>query len=163
MQKSRKDPRVDAYIDKAAPFAKPILTHLRKVVHTACPDVEETIKWSHPHFDYQGVMCGMAAFKNHCVFGFWKAALIFKSADKKRHAFGDFRRLKSIHDLPNHDALIAYVRKAAKLNANGIKAPSEPKAKKDPATLKVPDDLRDALARNRKAKKTWDAFSYSHR
>jgi hypothetical protein len=73
----KRDPRVDAYIDKSAPFAKPILKHLRKIVHAGCPDVEETIKWQFPHFDYKGIMCGMAAFKNHCAFGFWKGSLIF--------------------------------------------------------------------------------------
>lgn len=68
-----RDPRIDAYIEKAAPFAKPILTHLRSVVHEACPDVQETTKWSSPHFDYRGMMCGMAAFKEHCAFGFTAA------------------------------------------------------------------------------------------
>jgi hypothetical protein len=65
------DPRIDAYIDKSAEFAQPILTHLRELVHQACPDVEETMKWSMPHFDYKGVMCSMASFKQHCslVFG----------------------------------------------------------------------------------------------
>jgi hypothetical protein len=72
-----KDPRVDAYIAKSANFAKPILRHLRRIVHAGCPKVEETIKWQFPHFDYKGVMCGMAAFKEHCAFGFWKEALIF--------------------------------------------------------------------------------------
>ena len=83
-----KDPRIDAYIAKSADFAKPILKHLRKIVHAGCPEVEETIKWQHPHFDYKGVMCGMAAFKEHCVFGFWKEALIF-DRDQDRGKDGD--------------------------------------------------------------------------
>jgi hypothetical protein len=66
-----KDPRIDAYIANAAPFAQPILKHLRNIVHTGCPDVQETVKWSMPHFDYKGIMCGMAAHKQHCSFGFW--------------------------------------------------------------------------------------------
>ena len=57
------DPRIDAYIRKAAPFARPILNYLREVVHDACPEVEETMKWSFPHFDYKGMLCSMAAFK----------------------------------------------------------------------------------------------------
>src|ERR1041385_4371592 len=73
-----KDPRIDAYIAKSAEFAQPILKHLRKVVHARCPDVVETLKWSMPHFDHKGVMCGMAAFKQHCAFGFWKADLILE-------------------------------------------------------------------------------------
>ena len=71
------DPRIDAYIAKSAPFAQPILIHLRKLVHKACPQAEEKMKWSMPHFDYKGeMMCSMAAFKQHCSFGFWKAALM---------------------------------------------------------------------------------------
>ena len=72
----KKDKRVDAYIAKSAPFAQPILNHLRELVHKACPDVEETIKWSFAFFDYKGPLFSMAAFKEHCAFGFWKAALL---------------------------------------------------------------------------------------
>src|SRR5687768_2814886 len=71
---AKKDPRIDAYIAKAAPFAQPILKHLRKIVHAGCPKVEETMKWSMPHFDYKGIMCGMAAHKQHCSFGFWQGS-----------------------------------------------------------------------------------------
>src|SRR4029077_19817563 len=72
----KKDPRVDAYFAKAAPFARPILRHVRKLVHQGCPEVEETMKWSMPHFEYLGIMLGMAAFKEHCSIGFWKGDLI---------------------------------------------------------------------------------------
>ena len=72
----RRDSRVDAYIAKSADFAKPILKHLREIVHEGCPDVEETLKWSMPHFDYEGPVAGMAAFKEHCAFGFWKESMI---------------------------------------------------------------------------------------
>jgi uncharacterized protein YdhG (YjbR/CyaY superfamily) len=65
------DPRVDAYIAKAAPFARPILRHLRKLVHEGSPEAEETMKWSMPAFVHRGkILCGMAAFKEHCTFGF---------------------------------------------------------------------------------------------
>ena len=86
-----KDPRIDAYIAKSAAFAKPILKHLRKIVHAGCPKWRRRSGGSMPHFDYKGVMCGMAAFKQHCVFGFWKEALIFdrdKAAEKT--AMGSF-------------------------------------------------------------------------
>ena len=72
----KKDPRIDAYISKAAPFAKPVLTHIRKLIHQGCPDTEETIKWGMPSFDYKGPYCSMASFREHCAFGFWKAALM---------------------------------------------------------------------------------------
>src|SRR6266540_2961217 len=72
----KKDPRVDAYIAKSADFTKPILRHLREIVHKGCPQVEETMKWNFPHFMYRGMLCGMAAFKSHCAFGFWKGKLI---------------------------------------------------------------------------------------
>ncbi len=103
----RKDPRVDRYIEKAAPFARPILRRLRKIVHAGCPEVKETIKWNFPHFDYEGIMCGMAAFKEHCAFGFWKAELMFdgdRLAD--REAMGNFGRIKSLAQLPKDQTLI---------------------------------------------------------
>src|SRR6476660_1680089 len=74
---AKKIKEIDAYIAKSAEFAKPILTHLRELVHQGCPETEEKIKWGFPHFDYKGeMMCSMAGFKKHCVFGFWKAALM---------------------------------------------------------------------------------------
>ncbi|HET7219540.1 MAG TPA: DUF1801 domain-containing protein, partial [Vicinamibacterales bacterium] len=112
------DPRVDAYIAKSADFAKPILLHLRKLVHKGCPDVQETIKWGVPSFEYKGLLCGIAAFKQHCTFGFWKSELVLADA-AKRDAMGSFGRITSLDDLPADTTLIAYVKKAAALNANG--------------------------------------------
>ena len=156
----KKDPRVDAYIGKSAAFAKPILTHLRAVVHNACPEVEETIKWSFPHFDYQGeMMCSMASFKGHCAFGFWKASLVLgdKAADG---AMGHLGRITSVDDLPSEKTLTSYVKKAAKLNEQGIKVERVRRAK--PA-LEVPEDLTKALRKNRQALTTFEAFPPSHK
>lgn len=158
-----KDPRVDAYIAKSAAFAKPILKHLRKIVHTSCPNVEETVRWQHPNFDYKGVMCGMAAFKQHCVFGFWKEALILdreKVAEKT--AMGSFGCIRSLADLPSDKTLVEYVKKAASLNEAGIKAPGR-KAPKKRAPIPVPDYFAAALKKNAKAQKTFDSFPPSHR
>jgi uncharacterized protein YdeI (YjbR/CyaY-like superfamily) len=156
-----KDPRIDAYIAKSAAFAKPILKHLRKVVHAGCPDVEETIKWQFPHFDYKGVLCGMAAFKQHCAFGFWKETLIFdgdKPAEKT--AMGSFGCIKSLADLPNEKALIGYVKKAVALNEAGIKAPGRTKPqKREP--LEVPGYFVAALKKNAEARSAFEAFAPS--
>jgi len=158
-----KDPRVDAYIEKSAGFAKPILKHLRKIVHAGCPEVEETMKWSMPHFDYKGVMCAMAAFKEHCAFGLWKEALIFdrdKVAEKT--GMGSFGCITSLADLPSEKRLIQYVRKAAALNAAGIVAPGRTQPKKR-EPLKVPDSFSAALRKNAKARKTFENFPPSKR
>jgi uncharacterized protein YdeI (YjbR/CyaY-like superfamily) len=156
---SAKDPRIDAYIANAADFAKPILKHLRKIVHAGCPNVQETIKWSMPHFDYKGVMCGMAAFNEHCAFGFWKESLVLgrqiNNSDKK--GMGSFGCIRSLADLPAEKRLIAYVRKAAELNDAGIKTPGRAKPKKREA-IDVPPDFEAALKKNAKARKTFDAF-----
>jgi hypothetical protein len=149
-----KDPRVEAYIAKSADFAKPILKHLRKIVHAGCPKVEETIEWQFLHFDYKGVMCGMAAFKQHCAFGFWKEALILdrdKAAEKT--AMGSFGCITSLADLPSEKTLIQYVKKAAALNEAGIKEPgrTQPK-KKEP--LSVPDYFSAALKKNARRRET---------
>ena len=121
----KKDPRVDAYISKAAPFAQPILKHLRKVVHAGCPQVEETIKWSMPHFDYKGIMCGMAAHKQHCSFGFWQEAeLALEKERRNSDGMGHFGRITSLKDLPDEQTLIGYVRKAVALKDSGVKKPT---------------------------------------
>jgi uncharacterized protein YdeI (YjbR/CyaY-like superfamily) len=160
---AKKDPRIDAYILKAADFAKPILKHLRKVVHAGCPNVEETMKWSMPHFDHKGVMCGMAAFKEHCVFGFWKESLVLdrdKSVEKA--AMGSFGCIRSLADLPSEKRLIGYVRKAASLNEAGIKVPGRTKPKKR-EPIEIPDYFAAALKKNAKARKTFENFPPSKR
>src|SRR5205809_7772496 len=110
----KKDPRVDACIAKSADFAKPILKHIRKLVHAACPEVEETIKWQFPTFMYKGMLCGMASFKNHCTFGFWKHELIFgKNGDKSAEKEGDmgqFGGITSLADLPKEELMLRYVK-----------------------------------------------------
>ena len=159
---AKKDPRIDAYIASSAGFARPILRHLRKVVHQGCPEVEETIKWNFPHFEYKGPMCGMAAFKNHCVFGFWKASLIFGEGEEaKRKALGDSHRITKLSDLASENKLLSFIKKAVELNDKGIKPPVEPRATRK--KLQVPKYLTNALAKNAKARKTFENFSYSHR
>jgi uncharacterized protein YdeI (YjbR/CyaY-like superfamily) len=156
-----KDPRVDEYIDKAAVFAKPILKHLRKVVHAACPEVQETMKWGAPHFDYLGMMCGMASFKGHVTFGFWKGELIFEGK-AQRDAMGHFGRITSIDDLPSEKTLAGYISKAMKLNEQGVKAPHMVNRRARPA-LEPPDYLLKALKKHRKALTAFESFSPSHR
>jgi len=156
---------VDAYIAKAEDFAKPILEHLRKVVHDACPDVEEKMRWSFPHFDYKGIMLSMASFREHCTFNFWKQAIIddpeglFSDSDE---AMGSFGRIRKRSDLPSVKVLKAYIKEAMRLNDEGISVPrKKPAGKKRP--VKVPDYFASALKKNRKAQKAFDAFSPSHR
>lgn len=158
-----KDPRIDAYIAKAPDFAKPILTHIRAEVHGACPDVEETLKWSSPHFLYKGeMMCGMAAFKQHCAMGFWKGSLVVGGKENKNaEAAGQMGRLTSVKDLPSKSALKGYIRKAMELNDTGVKAPRMKGPPKKP--LPTPPDLTKALKANKKALATFEAFSPSHR
>jgi uncharacterized protein YdeI (YjbR/CyaY-like superfamily) len=150
------DPRIDAYIDRQADFAKPILRHLRETVHAACPDCEETLKWSSPTFMYRGEMlAGMAAFKQHATFGFWRGSLVVGEGDQQMSGMGQFGRLTSIDDLPGRDALEALVKKAMKLTEEGVKAPRN-KHKKEP--FSVPHDLRAALDGNPAAAATFDGF-----
>ena len=153
----KKDPRVDAYIKKAQPFAQPILIHIRKAVHAAVPGVEETMKWSSPHFDYKGIFCGMSAFKEHVGFGFWKAGLmkdVLPGAGLS--AAGQFGKITSIDDLPNAKELAKIIKFAKQLNDDEVKAP--PMRKGPRPALKAPADLLAALAKNRKAQSTFDNF-----
>ena len=144
-----RDPRVDAYIAKAKPFAQPMLKRIRKAVHAGCPDVVETIKWSVPAFDYKGPLCGMAAFKAHCVFGFWKGALM---------GMDHFGRFESLDDLPSEAAIVKMVKEAAALNDAGVKVPRVVKAK--PA-LTAPPYMMAAITKSKKALAAYTAFSPS--
>lgn len=156
----KKDPRVDAYVAKSAEFARPILMQIRDVIHATCPDVEETLKWSMPTFMYHGIMCGMAGFKQHATFGFWKSSLILdKNGSRADEAMGQFGRLYSLKDLPGKKAFAGYVRKAMELNKTGVKlVRTKTKPKPKP---KAPADLQAALSQNKKALATWQAFSPS--
>jgi uncharacterized protein YdeI (YjbR/CyaY-like superfamily) len=160
------EPRIDAYIEKSADFAKPILQHIRKLVHKACPNVDEVIKWSMPYFDYKGAsLCSMAAFKEHCAFGFWKAS-IMKDPEKLfnkdgKNAMGQFDRITSVKDLPTDKIMIAYIKEAAQLNEAGVKLP--PKAKTTAKEIIIPDALNAALKKNKKAKEIFEKFSPSHK
>src|SRR5262245_5766826 len=132
------DPRVDAYIANAQPFAQPILRRLRRAVHAAVPDVVEGWKWSFPHFDYKGLFCSMAAFKQHCTFGFWKHAILVERgvlpADDS--AMGQFGRLTSVDQLPADAALVRIIKTAATLNDDGVKVVRPKRPPKPP--VKVP-------------------------
>ena len=160
------DPRIDAHIEKAAPFARPILRHLRKLVHETCPDVEETLKWSSPAFVYRGkILCGMAAFKQHCVFGFWHQGMtevLGADGEKSDTAMGSFGRLTSLDDLPSDRVMTRYIKKAAALNESD--APTRPRPVRRPAApVAVPDDLAAALKKKKDAAATFEKLSPSHR
>jgi uncharacterized protein YdeI (YjbR/CyaY-like superfamily) len=159
------DPRVDAYIEKSADFAKPILSHIRELIHSACSDVEETVKWGFPHFVCKGILCSMASFKRHCAVGFWKGTLIFGSipavSKKKGAAMGQLGRITTIADLPDRKTFMRCVIEAVRLNETGVKLPGKPKPVKK--ELVVPPDLMARLKANRKALATFSRFSYSHR
>ena len=150
----KRDPRIDAYIAKAADFAKPIIEYVRDVVHEAVPEIEETMKWSTPSFEYKGPLCGIAAFKEHCAFGFWKQSLVMGTKAARA-------RVTSIKDLPPRKEFVRLMKKAAKLNDEGVKVPRAPKAPKPP--VETPKELAAALAKNKKAKAAFDAFPPSHR
>lgn len=150
------DPRIDAYIDnKAADFAKPILRHLRAIIHEACPGCEETLKWSMPSFLYKGkILAGMASFKAHATFGYWSGSQIVDTDGKTPSAMGQFGRITSVDDLPDRATLIDLTRKAMKLIDDGVKP--DQKSSKPPFT--VPQDLQAAIEQAPAAKATWDAF-----
>jgi uncharacterized protein YdeI (YjbR/CyaY-like superfamily) len=155
-----KNPAVDAYIAKSADFARPILKRLRGLMHRGCPKVEETIKWGVPHFEYQGVIAGMAAFKQHAAFGFWKRRLMQDPAgffSKGESGMGG-RKIRSVDELPSDTVLLGYIREAVALNEQGARVPRSTR-KKPP--VKAPPYLAAALKKNAKARKTFENFSPS--
>ena len=160
----KKDSRVDEYIDKAQPFAKPILKHLRKVIHSSSPEIEETIKWGSPHFGFKGMVCFMAGFKAHCTFGFWKGALLKDTKNVMKElgegAMGHFGKITNVKDLPNNKIMFDLIKQAIKLNEEGVKLPSKPKPRKE--QISVPTYLKQALGKNIKANEVWKKFSYTN-
>ncbi len=150
------DPRIDDYIQSAAAFAQPMLVHIRDTVHQACPQVEETIKWGMPTFMHAGgILCGMAAFKKHVSFGYWKHALVVGDGSAQE-GMGSYGKMASLKDLPPKKTLLAHIRKAAKLNEDGVKAPAQRKSAKP--FPQEPDDLVAALRKNKAAQATYEAF-----
>ncbi len=161
-----KDARIDLYISKSAEFAKPILLHLRELIHTACPDVQETIKWGFASFDYKGPMCSMASFKQHCAFGFWKASLMKDKAllanAKSESAMGHYGKITLLKDLPSDKKIIAHIKEAMMLNEKGIKLPPR-KVTTPKKEIVVPDYFLKQLMKNKKAFTTFENFSPSHK
>jgi uncharacterized protein YdeI (YjbR/CyaY-like superfamily) len=158
------DPRVDAYIKEAAPFAQPILRHLRALVHKACPEVEETIKWRFASFQYHGkILCGTASFKAHCTFGFWHKKMekiLGKDAAKSDEAHGSLGRITSLKDIPSDAVMARYIKTAMELIDSGATARPKPKGR---AEIPMPDDFALALKKNKTAAGTWEKFAPSHR
>lgn len=155
------DKRIDDYISAAEPFARPILKYLRKVIHKACPDVTENIKWGMPSFDYKGLLCGIAAFRRHCTFGFWKQQLLsHPSISAESNTLSSFGRITSLDDLPAEKELIEIIHQAMELNELGIKPDRTVRSKGD---VVVPEMLAAALKDNKKAAETFDNFPPSCR
>lgn len=163
---SARDPRIDAYIAAAEPFARPILEHLRALVHDSCPEVEETLKWRMPAFVAHGaILCTMAAFKRHAAFGFWRHAEVIGSephGEAGDRGMGSFGKLTSVRDLPPKTRLRALLKRAAVLNATGAKPARVAMAASKPMQT-LPPDLAAALEAAPKAKAVFDAFAPSHR
>ena len=159
-----KDPRIDKYIKEAADFAKPILIHIRNLVHAGCPDVEETLKWGMPSFLHEGILCGMAAFKQHCTFGFWKGSLIIgKDGRSQEEAMGQFGRLTSLTDLPSDKVILGYIKEAIRLNDEDVQVPRRAPSKVKKKELVIPDYFLAVLKKNKKVFATFEQFSYSHK
>jgi uncharacterized protein YdeI (YjbR/CyaY-like superfamily) len=154
---------IDAYIAESADFARPILARLRELVHTACPEVEESLKWSSPAFDHHGLLAVMGAFKEHVAFGFWKGKLLDDPHGiLDDGGFGGSGNLKlaAVDDIPDEEIFVDYLRRAMELNEQGVQLPKTSKKEKD--ALEVPDDLDAALDENPAARAIFDGFSWSN-
>jgi uncharacterized protein YdeI (YjbR/CyaY-like superfamily) len=163
------DKRIDHYIAGSAVFARPILNHLRLLVQTACPEAEETIKWGFPHFMFDDrILCSMASFKQHCSFIFWQAEAMEDPQNilekVGRTAMGHLGRITTLSELPPDHMMKAYIRESARLIQEGVKPPAKPRPKPGvKKSLAIPDYFRKALAANKKALKTFEAFSATNK
>jgi uncharacterized protein YdeI (YjbR/CyaY-like superfamily) len=163
------NPKVDVYLAKTRPFAQPIMTHLRELVHKGCPEVEETIKWSRPFFEYRGAILGnMSAFKEHCSFGFWGeeiGAVLREAKVLQTDGMGSLGRITSVKELPSDKQMLGWIRQAAGFIASGeytspiaarnkvVKSPKPP--------LQTPTEFTAALKKDKRAEAVFAAFSPS--
>ena len=163
------NPKVDAYIAKSRPFAQPILLHLRELVHQACPQVSETIKWSRPFFEHRGViLCNMSAFKEHCSFGFWgeEIGAVLRAAKAAQNGgMGSLGRITSLKDLPADKQMLGWLRQAAQFIESGqYTSPISARrrvVKPTKAVVKTPSEFTAALRKDKKASTAFAAFSPS--
>jgi uncharacterized protein YdeI (YjbR/CyaY-like superfamily) len=155
-----KNPAVDAYLAKAAPFAKPILEKIRRLFHQACPGIEEKLKWGMPSFEYKGMLGGAAAFKNHATFGFWRQDILPDPKGLFKSASPMGAKVTDVSQLPSDAVLLQYIRRAVDLNEKG--APPRAKARPQPPP-RMPADFQAALRKNKKALAVFEAFPPSHR
>lgn len=155
------EPRIDDYIASKAPFAQPILQQLRALIHEACPEVVETIKWGHPAFEYQGILCGLAGFKHYASLGFWKEKLLREVGHADIAVLDAVGKLQSVDQLPSDAAVIQLIQEAMRLNTENIKptSPARKNPEKKPAVM--PDYFTEALQQHPSAQKTFEAFSPS--
>ena len=162
----QRDPRVDTYLEKKTnETTRPIMERLREWVHEGCPEVEETIKWSSPAFEYQGLLAVMAGFKAHAAFGFWKGKLIEDPhgiLQAEGFGGGGNLKLESVDELPEKEVFFGFLRQAMDLNERGVTVPTAGRGKTRKEIV-VPDDLAAALEGNPAAQKTFDGFAWSHK
>jgi uncharacterized protein YdeI (YjbR/CyaY-like superfamily) len=156
-------PEVDAYLAEAPEYARPILEKLRRLFHQACPEIEETMKWRFPHFEYRGIVGSMAAFKQYASFGFWKGKLLRDPHGLFSEVGNTAMNMAKIHnvsELPADKILLEYIREAVALNEQGVQLPAA--LKKPKGKPVIPDDFRAALKKNKPALATFEAFSPSN-
>jgi uncharacterized protein YdeI (YjbR/CyaY-like superfamily) len=163
------DARIDAYIDKSADFAKPVLNHLRKLIHQTVPQITEAVKWGMPFFEYKGPVCFMAAFKQHCSFGFWKSGRLLDPhkvlKEEEGTGAGSFGRILSLGDLPTDEIISEYILELVAINERENKAPKQKSQTPKPAAVKAPIATPDyfiiLLDQHPAARKVFDNFSAS--
>ena len=159
-----REPKIDAHIENSAPFAKPILTYLREIIHETCPEVEEGWKWSYPHFMYKGkILCAFMAFKQHCGFGFRLEKEMKTIKELGQYSEGNkmftLGRIKSMDDLPSKTHLKAAIQEAMELTDMGVTLKKSPAGKE----IAIPDYFAEALDSNTVAKKFFENASPSFR
>jgi hypothetical protein len=72
-----RDPRVDAYIDALPDWQAQICQDLRALIHSAVPDITETIKRTvRPYFVLDGNVCALLAAKDHVNLFLYDGAIV---------------------------------------------------------------------------------------
>lgn len=156
------DKRVDAYIARAQPHAKPTLNKIREMVHEAAPDCEEDIKWGAPAFMQNGILLIMAGFKNHCAVNFWKGSSFIPAERREGDGAGNIGRIFDVKELPSKKEFASWVKQAIAHNEAEGPKPVKKRVAKPKKALDMPDYFMAAIRKNKKALATYDTFSPSH-
>jgi hypothetical protein len=157
--------RINLYIAELPDWQRKHLVRVRQLIHSTEERIEEAWRGNAPHFDHQGSLIGMHAFKSCVSIWFHKGASLkdghglFKLTEKD--AEREVRKYK-IHEGEsiNEKAFLDLLKQALKVNAaQAGGAETKPTSR----ALVVPSDMEQVLRKDEQAWAQWEGLAASHK